>query len=428
MSDIVLKVENLSKQYRLGTVGTGTISHDLNRFFAKVRGKEDPYKLVGETNDRTSKSKSDYVWALKDINFELRKGEVLGIVGKNGAGKSTLLKILSRVTSSTTGKIKVKGRVGSLLEVGTGFHPELTGRENIYLNGSILGMRKWEIDKKLDEIVDFSGCERYLDTPVKRYSSGMKVRLGFSVAAHLEPEILVVDEVLAVGDVEFQKKCLGKMKAVSSSSGKTILFVSHNISSIKELCTKATLIENGNTKVIGGVDEVIEKYLINNKKSTSTQAYTGHIKRTKGLGSEIRVIGVNLILPNDSFLVGNLLDIELKVESKVKINDLSIVIAVQDIYRNNITVITSDEGGKLFSFEEGTISTVKVCLDKFYLNQGQYFLRVSLRKNKYLVDHIVDALSFEVTGIVADKSNFYEKLNCNVRSISQWTKGSEAYV
>jgi lipopolysaccharide transport system ATP-binding protein len=260
MSDVAIKVENLSKQYRLGLVGTGTLSHDINRFWAKVRGKEDPYLKISEVNDRTTKFESDYVWALKDINFEVKKGEVLGIIGRNGAGKSTLLKILSRVTSPSTGSIKMNGRVGSLLEVGTGFHPELTGRENIFLNGAILGMRKWEIQNKLDEIVDFSGCEKYLDTPVKRYSSGMKVRLGFAVAAHLEPEILIVDEVLAVGDAEFQKKCIGKMQDVSKNDGRTILFVSHNFKSITELCNRALSINVGKVNIIGNTQTVIESY------------------------------------------------------------------------------------------------------------------------------------------------------------------------
>lgn len=258
---IILKAENISKQYRLGVVGTGTLSHDLNRWWYKVRGKGDPYLKIGETNDRSVKGGSDYVWALKDINFEVKQGEVLGIIGKNGAGKSTLLKILSRVTTPTTGSIKTAGRIASLLEVGTGFHPELTGRENIYLNGAILGMTKAEITGKLDEIIAFSGCERYIDTPVKRYSSGMKVRLAFAVAAHLEPEILVVDEVLAVGDAEFQKKAIGKMQDISSSEGRTVLFVSHNMESILQLCTKCMVMENGTVKFMGGVKKGIELYL-----------------------------------------------------------------------------------------------------------------------------------------------------------------------
>ncbi len=260
MSNTILKFEDISKQYRLGLVGTGTISHDLNRWWYRIRGKEDPYLKIGQANDRTTKGDSQYVWALKDINFEVKHGDVLGIIGKNGAGKSTLLKILSKVTSPTTGVIKSKGRIASLLEVGTGFHPELTGRENIYLNGAILGMTKAEISGKLDEIVDFSGCERYVDTPVKRYSSGMKVRLAFAVAAHLEPEILVVDEVLAVGDAEFQRKAIGKMQDISKGGGRTVLFVSHNMGSIKELCKTAMVIENGEINYQGGVAQAIQHY------------------------------------------------------------------------------------------------------------------------------------------------------------------------
>lgn len=235
MSRKVIEFDNVGKQYVLGTIGTGTLSQDLNRWWARIRGKEDPFLKIGEVNDRTKKGESNFVWALKDINFSVDEGDVVGIIGKNGAGKSTLLKILSRVTSPTVGTIKVKGRIASLLEVGTGFHPEMTGRENIYMNGTIMGMTKTEIDRKLDEIVDFAGVEKYLDTPVKRYSSGMMVRLGFAIAAHLEPEILVVDEVLAVGDAEFQKKAIGKMQDVSKGEGRTVLFVSHNMAAVKSL-------------------------------------------------------------------------------------------------------------------------------------------------------------------------------------------------
>lgn len=260
MSDTVIKVENLSKQYRLGLVGTGTLAHDLNRWWQRVRGKDDPYLKVGETNDRTSKGASEYVWALRDINFEVKRGEVLGIIGRNGAGKSTLLKILSRVTAPTVGSVKGRGRIAALLEVGTGFHPELTGRENVYLNGAINGMTRAEVTRKLDEIVDFSGCERYIDTPVKRYSSGMTVRLGFAVAAHLEPEILIVDEVLAVGDAEFQKKCIGKMQDVAGH-GRTVLFVSHNMSAISQLCTHCLFLQNGKLTTDGPPLEIIGLYL-----------------------------------------------------------------------------------------------------------------------------------------------------------------------
>lgn len=284
MSETVIEVNNLSKQYRLGQIGTGSIREDLNRFWAKMRGKEDPTLKIGQTNTLASSSvveksssqqshrvgrssghievpNSNYVWALKDINFSVQQGEVLGIIGKNGAGKSTLLKILSKVTAPTTGNIKVKGRIASLLEVGTGFHPELSGRENIFLNGAILGMTKTEIRSKFDEIVDFSGVEKYIDTPVKRYSSGMYVRLAFAVAAHLEPEILIVDEVLAVGDAEFQKKALGKMQDISSGQGRTVLFVSHNMSAIEALCKSAIVLKNGTIEYHGNVEKATERYI-----------------------------------------------------------------------------------------------------------------------------------------------------------------------
>jgi lipopolysaccharide transport system ATP-binding protein len=280
MSDTVISVENVSKIYRLGEVGTGSLAHDVNRWWHRIRGKEDPYLKVGQVNDRTqSNNKSaarkrlhdDWVYALKDISFDIKRGEVLGIIGRNGAGKSTLLKILSRVTSQTSGKIKIKGRIASLLEVGTGFHPELTAKENIFLNGTILGMRKAEIKKRFDEIIEFSGCSRYVDTPVKRFSSGMYVRLAFAVAAHLDPEILIVDEVLAVGDIEFQKKCMGKMKSVSEN-GKTVLFVSHNLTLLSSLCTKGLLLNNGTVEKHGSSESVISAYIQN---STNTNEFNG---------------------------------------------------------------------------------------------------------------------------------------------------------
>ncbi len=265
MSNIAIEFENVGKMYRLGRVGTGTLSHDLNRWWTmNVLRKEDPFLKIGETNDRSKKGHSDYVWALRDISFKVEQGDVVGIIGKNGAGKSTLLKLLSRITSPSTGSIRYQGRIASLLEVGTGFHPEMTGRENIYMNGSIMGMTKKEITRKLDEIVDFAGVERYLDTPVKRYSSGMTVRLGFAVAAFLEPEILVVDEVLTVGDAEFQKKAIGKMQDVSKGEGRTVLFVSHNMAAVKNLCTRGVVLENGTLAFDGTTDEAVNYYLNNN--------------------------------------------------------------------------------------------------------------------------------------------------------------------
>lgn len=257
-----IEFNHVSKQYRLGLVSTRTLSHDLDRWFqTSILRREDPYLKIGELNDRASKGSSEYVWALRDIDFKVEQGDVVGIIGKNGAGKSTLLKLLSKVTAPTTGTIRARGRIASLLEVGTGFHQEMTGRENIYMNGAILGMTKQEITSKLDEIVAFSGCERYLDTPVKRYSSGMMVRLGFAVAAHLDPEILVVDEVLAVGDAEFQKKAIGKMQDISHGEGRTVLFVSHNMGSIRQLCKTGVLLENGMLKSTGDIESIVSEYM-----------------------------------------------------------------------------------------------------------------------------------------------------------------------
>ncbi len=260
-SEMVIRIENLSKLYRLGQVGTTTLGEDLTRWWHRLRGKDDPFAIVGQANHRETKGDSDFVWALEDINLEIKRGERLGIIGANGAGKSTLLKILSKVTGPTTGSLKVRGRLASLLEVGTGFHPEMTGRENIYMNGAILGMTRREIKRKFDDIIDFAGVARYVDTPVKRYSSGMTVRLGFAVAAHLEPDILVVDEVLAVGDAEFQKRAIGKMEEVSNQEGRTILFVSHDMRAINKFCERVLLLGNGRVTCQGATSEVVKRYL-----------------------------------------------------------------------------------------------------------------------------------------------------------------------
>jgi lipopolysaccharide transport system ATP-binding protein len=286
-----IEFDKVGKLYKLGLVGTGTLSNDLNRWWKmNILRQEDPYLKIGETNDRSTKGTSDYVWALKDISFKVEQGDIVGIIGKNGAGKSTLLKLLSQVTSPTTGQIRARGRIGSLLEVGTGFHPELTGRENIYMNGSIMGMTKHEIDRKIDEIVDFSGCERYIDTPTKRYSSGMTVRLGFAVAAFMEPEILVVDEVLAVGDAEFQKKAIGKMKDVSKGGGRTVLFVSHNMMAVKTLCQKGILLENGGLKELGPVDDIVAHYLKGDNSIFNHKQWD--VPKIKKEGFELVEIGI----------------------------------------------------------------------------------------------------------------------------------------
>lgn len=278
MSNPVIHIEDVSKLYRLGEVGTGTLRHDLNRWWHQLRGLQDPYLKYGEENSRTQKG-GNYVWALQNISFQVNRGDVIGIIGRNGAGKSTLLKIMSKITAPTSGHIKISGRVASLLEVGTGFHPDMTGRDNAFMNGALLGMRRAEVKRKLDEIIEFAGVARYIDTPVKRYSSGMKVRLGFAVAAHLEPEILIVDEVLAVGDAEFQQKCLGKMQDVSRTEGRTILFVSHNMAAIARLCSRAVLLNNGKLEMDGSIQTVVSRYLEHSIADSEIEFEQGIVRR-----------------------------------------------------------------------------------------------------------------------------------------------------
>lgn len=327
----VLKIENLSKAYQLGDFGTGTISRDMERYWARIRGKEDPFLKIGEVNDRTVKGESDVVWSLRDINFEVNQGDAVGIIGRNGAGKSTLLKILSRVTSPTTGTVKVKGRIASLLEVGTGFHPELSGRENIYLNGAILGMRKAEIKRKFDAIVDFAGVERYIDTPVKRYSSGMYVRLAFAVAAHLESEILVVDEVLAVGDADFQKKCLGKMGDVSKGEGRTVLFVSHNMDAVLSLCTKGIYLNKGLLHLQSGVHEVVSAYIGDNYQKTFSQ------NTVEQLNPQVKLLNFSVSSPKVGLFENLQFNIELQSSIPNKIVGLCVL--VYNVYEKRVAIV-----------------------------------------------------------------------------------------
>ncbi|WP_163400288.1 ABC transporter ATP-binding protein [Flavobacterium fluviatile] len=338
MKDIILKAENISKQYRLGQVGTGTLTHDINRWWHQIRGKENPYLKIGDTNDRSTKGNSDYVWALQDINFEVKRGEVLGIIGKNGAGKSTLLKILSKVTAPTTGTIKCRGRIASLLEVGTGFNGEMTGRENIFLNGAILGMTKKEIASKLDEIIDFSGCERYIDTPVKRYSSGMTVRLAFAVAAFLEPEVLVVDEVLAVGDAEFQKKAIGKMQDISKSGGRTVLFVSHNMVAVKQLCNRGIVMEHGKVKYDGNIDDALAKYLEINSGDENSHKIIYKVDESK----EAQILSVELRNENEHEITEFFTDQDIYIHITLRNNsyeeNLRLNFSILDKYENLIFI------------------------------------------------------------------------------------------
>ncbi len=384
MSKIVLKATNVSKQYRLGQLGMGTISDDLNRWWHKARGKEDPYLKVGDVNDKSVKGKSDYVWSLKDINFEVKQGDVLGIIGKNGAGKSTLLKILSQVTKATTGQVKIRGRIAALLEVGTGFHPDLSGRENVFLNGAILGMTKPEILSKFDEIVDFSGIEKYIDTPVKRYSSGMMVRLGFAVAAHLDPEILIVDEVLAVGDAEFQKKCLNKMKDVAGQ-GRTILFVSHNIQAISNLCTTGLLLNNGQIETQGNIEDCIKKYVTNSRTETlKTIGIEDRLKRGTGNIVFEELKPVKNGEESWEFNYDDEITFQFKLIAGENTKGLGFYLAVrnpfsEEIISNFKTIITEN------TLNKGERISFTVALPKKTLRTGQYGLYFALANNDFKI-------------------------------------------
>jgi lipopolysaccharide transport system ATP-binding protein len=427
----ILKVENLSKQYRLGLVGSGTFKEDAAKWWAKIRGKQDPFRDFGEENDRTTIGGSNYVWSLKDINFEVQQGDVLGIVGRNGAGKSTLLKILSKVTAPTTGTIKAKGRIASLLEVGTGFHPELTGRENIYLNGAILGMRRQEIKVKLDEIIAFAGVERYIDTPVKRYSSGMYVRLAFAVAAHLENEILIIDEVLAVGDSEFQKKCLGKMGEVSKSEGRSVLFVSHNISAINELCNKGILLENGINTFSGSSKEVVDKYFLKPYELSSQFDLMNDSSLRRGNG-EVRIIEV--IINNNNHEIDPTKELKIlfkiRVFSKIEELGLSFLIKGQNneiISSTPFTIIDTnlDLVGAEFTYQILIKpNTFKTGIFPIYLWLGK---RGDNKIENYHYDvldsvfylNFVSSLSKIDLGYDPVNPNGYLNLNCNITKITQ---------
>ena len=409
-----IEFNNISKIYRLGLVGTGTLSHDLKRWWTmNVRGKEDPYLTIGETNDRSTKGESEYVWALRDIDFKVEQGDVVGIIGKNGAGKSTLLKILSKVTAPTTGTIRARGRIGILLEVGTGFHPEMTGRENIYMNGAILGMNKKEITRKLDEIVDFSGCERYIDTPVKRYSSGMMVRLGFAVAAHLDPEILVVDEVLAVGDAEFQKKAIGKMQDVSQGEGRTVLFVSHNMAAVRKLCRHGIVLHNGSVDYIGSANEAVDYYISSKKADTPL-----HIEFKGGNDSkEIEFLSVRFAENRNSFASNEPIDFIFKVKAHQNIPNFRINTTV---FSMDETAIGSVSNTETLDIKKGEEREILFSLCNHHLAAGKYTLAFSIGIGNYLsaqrdFDYVPNILSFTIED--ADKDNRQNS------AITQWDSG-----
>lgn len=416
--DIILQAENISKQYRLGQVGTGTLSHDLNRWWHQILGKDDPYLKIGETNDRSIKGTSDYVWALQDINFEVKRGEVLGIIGKNGAGKSTLLKILSKVTSPTTGSIKSRGRIASLLEVGTGFNPELTGKENIFLNGAILGMTKKEIASKLNEIVEFSGCERYIDTPVKRYSSGMTVRLAFAVAAFLEPEILVIDEVLAVGDAEFQKKAIGKMQDISREGGRTVLFVSHNMAAIRQLCTKTLILENGRIIFEGNTNEGIDVYFnINEESKIRNGVYqSDKITENPGIKKVILTNNLNFQDPCVKFYHDEEIVLDIDYSNQIPIVTFTIGIALLDINKNKLFTNHFD-----FAQSRQKSGRIRCKIPKDIFNQGVYSFDVAIfQKGGTVFSYLENICEFE---IIDKGSELYYQVNEKIgpfRISCQW--------
>ena len=409
----VLKVENIYKQYELGQVSTGTMAHDFNRWLHKIRGKEDPYLKITEKNTRDENGGSNFVWALDDISFDVNQGDVVGIIGSNGAGKSTLLKILSKVTSPTKGNIKIKGRIASLLEVGTGFHPDLSGRENIFLNGAILGMTKKEIHAKFNEIVAFSGVDKYIDTPVKRYSSGMYVRLAFSVAAHLEPEILIVDEVLAVGDAEFQKKCLGKMKEVSQQ-GRTVIFVSHNLVAVKSLCTKGIVIDQGKLVFSGSADEAVENYMnANASKVQSSKAFSSPEDAT---GNEFIKIKSITVQPEKLFVTDAIqLDFSFwNFTDELKFN---VAFDVIDVFGE----VVFGSGTEFTSINN--VGSASCLIPSNLMNDGIYSIHVYVHTAgmRKLCD-FMDIVSFEV----CDKERnhaYYGKINGAVRPKLTWKEG-----
>ena len=407
-----IEFENISKQYRLGLVSTQTLAHDLRRFWiTKILRQDDPYLKIGETNDRATKGTSDYVWALRDINFKVEQGDVVGIIGKNGAGKSTLLKLLSRVTGPTTGTIRAHGRIGSLLEVGTGFHGEMTGRENIFMNGAILGMTRQEIQSKLDEIIDFSGCERYIDTPVKRYSSGMTVRLGFAVAAFLEPEILVVDEVLAVGDAEFQKKAIGKMKDVSQGQGRTVLFVSHNMGSIKALCNRGILLENGLIKSMGNIVSIVDQYVDNELYKPQIEMYYAAKEKDADIPTDfVRITSFKMLdASSPAIHQGEKLKGRIAIDSYQKIEDVRFRVTIHTMSGAAVSMSAMND---LIEVEKGE-TVFDFLLDTSYLAEGTYALSFSLVVNNItVIDVVRKGFFFEIISDV--------KLTYGVEWQPQW--------
>lgn len=419
----IIQVENLSKAYRLGQISGGTLREDLRRWWAKMRGRPDPYLKIGQMDH--GNRQGEHIWALREINFSVQQGKVLGIIGRNGAGKSTLLKILSRITAPTSGQIKVKGRVASLLEVGTGFHPELTGRENVYLNGAILGMNRQEIDKKFDEIVAFSEVENFIDTPVKRYSSGMYVRLAFAVAAHLEPEVLLVDEVLAVGDAEFQKKCLGKMSAVAQQ-GRTVLFVSHNMSAVLRLTEETIVLDRGLLKLSGPTPKAVDYYMSSGFAQVGERVW--HDDEIPADAAPFRPLALRVCDPQgrivETVRSAEATIIEMEYQLNAPLTGLRVGLYLQT-GRGEI-VFTSFDTDDVGKFESYTVRQTgryvsRCILPADILNEGRYVLGVnasSYRVQRYFQDE--QALNFNVDAVGAPGMHWPEPRQGLVRPRLAW--------
>lgn len=422
MSKPILEITNISKQYRLGYVGTGSLRDDFLRWWYTMRGKEDPFLKLGEENNRSMVGTTEYVWALRDISIQVQQGEILGIIGANGAGKSTLLKILSRVTGPTTGKISARGRIASLLEVGTGFHGELTGRENIYLNGAILGMTKQEITAKLDEIIAFSSCERYIDTPVKRYSSGMYVRLAFAVAAHLEPEILIVDEVLAVGDAEFQRKAIGKMKDVSSGEGRTVLFVSHNMAAVKSICNRCIVLQHGKIAFEGDTNTAVQKYLSGFKKAANHRIWnTREINHSDFELKEAYIKGRHKKL-EDAVEISEPLELCITLINKTTHNRIDTTLHFKDGNGEKIFVVSSS---CLDTIPQNGEVRYRCEIPKNFFNNGTFSMDLYVVKDRKTALYIEpDILEFTLVNKAVELGRYMGDEPGALRPVFPWTVNS----